>query len=129
MLSYKAMVKVLMLFGLCLDRLDDVWMLGFIKAFESKLNIFQRDLETESYKYFPRPQKNYEEFSEQASLYRKKQTTACHNLLCDPQKPEASNFTLSSLSIVVISKTKKVITFNQFLKFGIATCLERKWGF
>ena len=40
-------------------------MLGIIIAFESKLHIFQRDLETKSYKYFPRLKKNREELSDQ----------------------------------------------------------------
>ena len=39
-------------------------MFGFIIAFESKLNIFQRELETKSYKYYQRLQKNCEELSE-----------------------------------------------------------------
>ena len=40
-------------------------MLGIIIAFESKLHIFQHDLETKSYKYFPRLKKNREELSDQ----------------------------------------------------------------
>ena len=40
-------------------------MFWIIIAFESKLRIFQRDLETKSYKYFPRLKKNREELSDQ----------------------------------------------------------------
>ena len=39
-------------------------MFGIIIAFESKLHIFQRNLETKSYKYFPRLKKNREELSD-----------------------------------------------------------------
>ena len=39
-------------------------MYGHVSAFESKLDIFQRDLETKAYKYFPRLQNNLDEFSE-----------------------------------------------------------------
>ena len=40
-------------------------MFGIIIAFESRLHIFQRDLETKSYKYFPRLKNNREELSDQ----------------------------------------------------------------
>ena len=40
-------------------------MFGIVIAFESKLHIFQRDLETKSYNYFPRLKKNREELSGQ----------------------------------------------------------------
>ncbi|XP_069610944.1 general transcription factor II-I repeat domain-containing protein 2-like [Ranitomeya imitator] len=38
-------------------------MFGYIKAFESKLKIFKRDVETKTYKYFPRLTKYFEKAS------------------------------------------------------------------
>ncbi|KAM4026769.1 general transcription factor II-I repeat domain-containing protein 2A-like [Anomaloglossus baeobatrachus] len=38
-------------------------MFGYIKAFESKLKIFKRDVETKTYKYFPRVTKYFEKAS------------------------------------------------------------------
>ncbi|XP_069470002.1 general transcription factor II-I repeat domain-containing protein 2A-like [Ambystoma mexicanum] len=38
-------------------------MFGYIKAFESKVKVFKRDVETKTYKYFPRVQKHFEKAS------------------------------------------------------------------
>ncbi|KAK1346679.1 hypothetical protein QTO34_000539 [Cnephaeus nilssonii] len=38
-------------------------MFGYIKAFESKVKIFKRDVETKTYKYFPRVTKYFEKAS------------------------------------------------------------------
>ncbi|XP_014400103.1 PREDICTED: general transcription factor II-I repeat domain-containing protein 2B-like [Myotis brandtii] len=35
-------------------------MFGYIKSFESRLKIFKRDIETKTYKYFPRIKKYFE---------------------------------------------------------------------
>lgn len=38
-------------------------MFGYIKAFESKVTIFKQDVETKTYKYFPRVKKYFEKAS------------------------------------------------------------------
>ena len=47
-------------YGKIIDNMD-----GIIIAFESELHIFQRDLETKSYKYFPRLKKKRDLLSDQ----------------------------------------------------------------
>ena len=88
-------------------------MFGIIIAFESKLHIFLRDLETKTYKYFPRLKKNREELRYKDQVIGIAEEAYFTSVLCSLKDQFSSRFKqfweLEEILLIIKILTRQIL--------------------